>query len=46
MTGTFSAAAGSFVLLAVALLVGFPFEIVLLVVLAARLARMEEASRV
>ena len=46
MTGTFSAAAGSFVLLAVALFLGFPFEIALLVVLAVRLARMEEVNHV
>lgn len=44
MSGTIRAAAGSLVLLAVALGIGFPWEIVLLVVLAARLARLEEAN--
>ena len=44
MRGTFSAAAGSLVLLAVALVCGFPIGTVLLVALAVRLARIEEAS--
>ena len=44
MTGTFAAAAGSLLLLAVAVVSGFPIEIVLLVWLGARLARIEEVT--
>ena len=44
MRGDFAAAAGSLVLLAVAVLAGFPFEILILLVLFARLARQAEAK--
>ena len=44
MIGTYAAAARSLLLLAVAVVSGFPIEIVLLVWLGARLARIEEVD--
>lgn len=45
MRGDFAAAAGSFVLLAVAVLAGVPFEILILLVLFARLVCQAEARQ-